>query len=131
MYIYHYPLNAERHTTMSVIMLINIFVSTAEFWVVHQYRSCSAGENEIQLLSGEEKTALQVVIFQSTIQINSSLPIISGYLQSSKTKPARSKRSHSTQYLILETYCYIFSPIKLIPSLYRNFYWSLPFHSLH
>ena len=66
--------------TISVIMLINIFVSSAEFCVVHQYRSCFAGENEIQLLSGEEKTALQVGILQSTIQINSSLPIISGCL---------------------------------------------------
>jgi hypothetical protein len=89
MYTYRYPLNAEIHTTICVTMLINIFVSTAEFCVVPQYRSCFAGENEIQLLSGEEKTALQVGILQSNIQINSSLSIISGYLQSSKTKPTR------------------------------------------
>jgi len=131
MYIYHYPLNAERHTTISVTTLINIFVSTAEFWVVPQYRSCFAGENEIQLLSGEEKTAIQVGILQSTNQINSSLPIILGYLQSSKTKPTRSKSSRSTHYLNLETYGYIFSPIKVIASLYRNFYWSPLFISLH
>ena len=87
MYIYHNPLNAERHETVSVIMTINIFVSTAEFCVVHQYRSCFAGENEFQLLPGETKTAVQVGILQSTIQINSSLPIISGYLRSSKTNP--------------------------------------------
>jgi hypothetical protein len=80
-HIYHHPSNAERHTNVSAKMLINFFVSTAEFCVVHQYRSCFAGENEIQLLSGEEKTALQVGILQSTIHVNSSLPIISGYLQ--------------------------------------------------
>jgi hypothetical protein len=68
-------------------MLINIFVSTAEFCVVHQYRSCFAGENEIQLLSGEEKTALQVGILQNNIQINISPPVMSGYLQSCKSKP--------------------------------------------
>jgi len=68
-------------------MLVNIFVSTAEFCVVHQYRSCFAGENEIQLLSGEEKTAVQVGILQTTIQINSNLPLVSGYLQSSKANP--------------------------------------------
>jgi hypothetical protein len=81
MYIYHYPLNAERHRKISVIMLINIFVSTAEFRVVPQYCSCFAGENEIQLLSGKEKTALQVGILHSSIQINSSLPIISGSIK--------------------------------------------------
>jgi hypothetical protein len=68
-------------------MLVNIFVSTAEFCVVHQYCSCFAGENEIQLLSGKEKTAVQVGILQTTIQINSSLPVVSGYLQSCKAKP--------------------------------------------
>jgi hypothetical protein len=57
-------------------MLVNIFVSTAEFCVVHQYCSCFAGENEIQLLSGEEKTAVQVGIWQSAFEINSSLLVV-------------------------------------------------------